>query len=137
MFTRSTVAPSRQPAVDTKALACRLDLCEDDCPCRRTASSCQLFSEAMAGEITRGGAKRKPVADVDNEDLFKVFEEHVEAVGASKALFLARYAFIARSHAVDAAGLAESHPLMTKALMNCDSHVFEIYKNQFVLLFHG
>ena len=69
----------------------------------------------MAPDSVRGGAKRKPVADVDNEDLYNVFEEHVESVGASKALFLGRYSFIARSHAVDAAGLSECSSLIKKA----------------------
>ena len=69
----------------------------------------------MATKSSRGGAFRKSIPPVDEQALLSVLEHRVKSAGLQAAFRFGVYDYIPRSHAADAAGLADNCDLLDKA----------------------
>jgi hypothetical protein len=61
---------------------------------------------------TKGGSRRQAVPKVDSDKLRHLFENHVKENGVKKAFFFGSYSNIARTQAVERAGLAENYDIL-------------------------
>jgi hypothetical protein len=61
---------------------------------------------------TKGGSRRQAVPEVDSDQLRNLFEQHVKENGVKKALFFGSYSNIARTQAVECAGLVENYDIL-------------------------
>jgi hypothetical protein len=74
---------------------------------------------------SKGGSRRQAVPNVDNDQLKELLEKHVKENGAKKAFFFGVYASIARTEAVQCAGLAENYDVLKQVcLWQCVCWVF-------------
>ena len=61
---------------------------------------------------TKGGSRRQAVPEVDSDQLRNLFEQHVKENGVKKAFFFGSYSNIARTQAVECAGLVENYYIL-------------------------
>ena len=71
-----------------------------------------MGEESLLSAMSRGGDRRRPVPDVDSQDLFEMLDNYVKTSGIRKAFFFGSYEIIGRAQAVYAGGLVENYDLL-------------------------